>query len=71
MNSKKKYPYAVMDENQASDMAESPESCHMSRIAAIDAAEKLNRKNPNAHYRAVQWDAARRARAYYECCFSA
>lgn len=65
------YSYAVMDENQPSDIRCRPYSVHRSREAAIRQASKLNREDPNNHYRAVQWAGDADAREFYACCLDA
>lgn len=58
----KKYPYAVMDGNEAPDTYRYAVSCHHTLNGAKRAAAKMNAENPNNHYYVIPWNATRWAR---------
>lgn len=60
--SNKRYPYAVMDGNEAPDQFRHAKSCHMTIAAARRTRDRWNREDPNAHYYVVAWDATRWAK---------
>ena len=56
------YPYAVLDGNQSPEYGLMADSCHRTLAAAIKAASKANREEPNGHYYVAHWGASRWAR---------
>ncbi len=53
------FPLAVMDGNQSPDQHLFAASCHMTLAAAVRAAGKSNKNNPNGHYYVKAWNAGR------------
>ena len=61
------WDYAVLDDNQPPDLRQSPTTVHFTRQAALLEQDERNR-DPNAHFRAVKWNASATARDFSPCC---
>ena len=68
----KHYPYAVLDRNLiGTDGTTRPYSVHLTREAAIRAADQYNRRPGYSDAIAVQWTASRVAREQPDACLPA